>query len=88
LTHVELLSSVQHPGTPLLKCNGELAHHGDFPDLIPRDGTIVERTVSLWICRGCGHILSVSEGTLLNDYPPPMRLASSQAEAHKREEAP
>jgi hypothetical protein len=71
VTHQALLESIKHPGIPLVMCPGELAHHGDYEDTVVVAGLMVVRTVTLRICKGCGHCISVADGVLLNDYPPP-----------------
>jgi hypothetical protein len=53
------------------ECEGELAHHGDYPDVDYRTLPPTGRKVTVHFCLACGHVLSSSGGELLNVYRPP-----------------
>lgn len=53
---------------PRSTCEGELVHHGLYPDEQIIDGSIVNRPVTLWICRGCGNVISARVAAIQNDY--------------------
>ena len=61
-------------------CPGELAHQGDFFDEVVTSEGTTTRTISLWVCQGCGYALSGSNGRVLNCYPPPARVVAAVKE--------